>query len=97
MRVAVNYRKEQKRLKKIALHLMSTLARPPIYNRAYPKKRAAASPGNAKDVSRPSLLLLLGKQNEKFLEGFTTPKEIYVFTSFGKKSLRKIRSESKIA
>ena len=43
MRVAVNYRKGQKQLKLIALHLKSTLARPTIYNRAYPEKLLTAS------------------------------------------------------
>ena len=46
MRLAVKYRKGQKQLKLIALYQKNTLARPPIYDEAYPEKLCTASPGS---------------------------------------------------
>ena len=43
MIVAVIYRKGQKQLKKIAKYLKSTLARPPLHDRAYPEELSTAS------------------------------------------------------
>ena len=64
MRVALNC-KGQKHLKKTAVHLNSTLARPRIYGRAYSEKLSAFSPGNPVVVTKPVLLLLLVEQDKK--------------------------------
>ena len=58
MRVAVNYRKGQKQLTKIALQLKSTLARPTIYDGAYPENLRTASLGNPLRLTNSSLFLL---------------------------------------
>ena len=52
MRVVVFYRKEQKRLKKFALQLKRTLARPHSHDRAYIGKLSTASPGKPVDVMK---------------------------------------------
>ena len=79
------------------LYTWSTLATPPIYYRAFREKLAIASPGNPMDVTNPSLLLLFVQQDEKCLEELTSIKETYVVTTFGKMSMRKVRSESRLA
>ena len=65
MRVEVNYRKEEKQMKKIVLHLKSILTRALIYDRAYPEIHPTASPGNP---TKPSSFLLFVQQEKKFLE-----------------------------
>ena len=75
MRVVVNYREEEKQLKKIVLHLKSTLARSPIYDRAYREKTQNAYPGNPMGVMKPSLFLTLAQQ-DSFLEESTKVDEI---------------------
>ena len=54
MRVVVNYRKGQRQLKRMVLHLKSTSA---IYNGACHEKLWTASPGNPVGVTDPSLIL----------------------------------------
>ena len=78
MRVVVNYRKGQKQLEKIALHVKSTLARPTIYDRAYPEVLSTASPGNPVGITKPSQLLLFVQPEKKFLEKSTKVKETYL-------------------
>ena len=75
MRVVVNYREGQIQLKKIALYLKSTLARPPIYNRAYHQKLPTSSPRIPVVFMTPSLILLFEQLDKKFLEESTTVKE----------------------
>ena len=65
MRVGVNYRKAQKLLKLIALHLNSTLTRPPIYKEAYTEKHETASPGNSVGVTELSLILSFVQLDKK--------------------------------
>ena len=89
MRVAVNHRKGQKPSTKIDVHLKSTLAIPPIYDRAYPEKPLTASTGNVMRVTKPNLLLLFVQQDEKSLEDSKSLEETHCFTIFGKKSRRK--------
>ena len=69
MRVGVSYHKGQKQLIKSALHLKSTLARPPIYNKTCPKKLSTASLGNPAGIKKPSLPLSFVQHDEKSLEG----------------------------
>ena len=82
MRVAVNYRKGQKQLKKIAVHLKTTLARPPSYDGAYPEKLSTAFLGNPVDVTKPSLLELFVQQDKMSCEESTSLKETYFLTNF---------------
>ena len=96
MRVAVNYRKGQKQSKTIALYLKSTLARPPIYNRAYPEKLWSASPSNPVGVTKPNLILLFVQLDEKPLEESTSLERTYCLAIFGNKSMRKVHSEPKL-
>ena len=84
MRVAVNYCKGPKQLKKKALHLKSTLARPPIYDEAYPEKHRTASPGNPVGVTKPSLILFFVQQDKKSLEESTILKGTQFLTHVGK-------------
>ena len=99
MKVLVTYRKGQKQLKKIAKHPESTLGRPPIYDRAYPEKLSTASPGNPVGITKPSSFSLFVQQNNKSLEESTNLKSQgnLLLDIFGKKSMRKIRSQSKLA
>ena len=92
MRVVVNYRKGQKQLKKNVIHLKSTLARPPIYDRAYPEMLSTASPGNPVGITKPSSFLLFVQADKKFSEESTNVKETYFITILSNKSMRKIRS-----
>ena len=92
MRVVVNYGKGQKQLKKIVLHPKSTLARPPIYDRAYPEMLSTAFPGNPVGITKPSSLLLFVQPDQRFLEESTRVKETYFLTILGNKPMRKIRS-----
>ena len=68
IRVLVNYRKVKRQLKKIALHLESTLARPPICDGAYPEKLLTASPGNPVGVMKPGSHFLFVQPDKKSLE-----------------------------
>ena len=67
------------------------------HHRAYRKKLATASAGNPMNVTKPSLLLLFVQQDENCLEELTSLKETYVSKTFGKKSMTKVRSKSKLA
>ena len=96
MRVELNYRKGQKQVKKIALHL-EYLATPPIYKRAYPEKLPTASPGNPVSIAKSSLLRLFVQSDKKFSEESTKVKETLFLTKFGNKYLRKNRSQSEFA
>ena len=86
-----------KTMEKTALDLKGNVARPAIYIQTYPDKLSAASPGNPVGVTKPSLLLLFVQQDKKSLEELTSLKETYLWTIFGNKSMRKVRSESKLA
>ena len=97
MRQLVKYRKGTKQLKKIAQNPERTLARLPIYNRAYPKKLSSASPGNTVGVTKPCFLFLFVQQDKKSLEKSRNLEETYCMEIFGNKSMRKVRSESKFA
>ena len=66
----VNYRKGQKQLKTFALHLKSTLARPPIYNGAYPEMLSTASAGNPVGIMKPTSYLLIVQLAKKFMEEY---------------------------
>ena len=68
-----------------------------IEKNCHPEKLATASPGNPMDVTKPNLLSLFVQQDEKCLEWLTSLEETYVLTTFGKKPMRKVRSESKLA
>ena len=48
------------------------------------------------DITKPSLLLLFVKQEEKFLEVSTSFEETYVLATFGKNFMKKVYSESKL-
>ena len=72
------------------------MARPPLYDRAYPEKLSTASPGNLVGVTKPSLIFLFVVQDKKSLEMSTSRKETYFLKIFGNKSMRKVRSESKL-
>ena len=52
-------------LKLIALHLNSTLTRPPIYKEAYTEKHETASPGNSVGVTELSLILSFVQLDKK--------------------------------
>ena len=98
MRVAVNYRRGQKQSKKIALHLKSTLATPPIYDQAYLEKLATASPSNPVGITKPSLLLLFLQLDKKSLEEASKSYGNLFFDNFiGDKSMKKVLIESKLA
>ena len=81
---------------KKALQLKSTLARPRIYDGRYPEELWTASPGNSLGVMRPSLILMFLQSDRKILEESTSFKGIQFVTIFGKKSIRKAQSESKL-
>ena len=66
MRVAENYRKRGKKLKKIAPLLRSTSGTPPTYDRAYPEMLSTASPDNPVGVTKPSFFLLFVQQDKVF-------------------------------
>ena len=86
MRVAVNDRKGQNQLKKNTLHLERTLARPPLYDRAYPRKLWTAFPGNPVGVTRPSLISLFKQLDKTTLEDPTSTKGIF-FDNFRQKNV----------
>ena len=80
-------------LKKIPLHLhlKSTVARPPICDRAYPELLSAVAPGNPVGITKPRQLFLFVQPGKKFLEESTKVKKTYFWrfsaTNPGKKSL----------
>ena len=76
---------------------MSTLARPPIHNQVYPEKLSTASPGKPAGITKPILLILFVQQDKNSLEESTSLEGTYFLTKFGKKPMRKIRSEFKLA
>ena len=96
MRAVVNYRKGQKQLKKIALHLKSSLARPPIYDRLCPEKPSTASPGNPVGTKKLGSFLLLVQQDEKSSEESTSLERTYVETIFANKTMTKVHSQLKL-
>ena len=71
MTVVVNYRKKEKQVKKIPLHLKSTLAKPPTYDRTYPETLSTASPVSF--TERSSLLLFCNRK--KTLKGRQRPRK----------------------
>ena len=77
MGVVLNNRKGQKHLKKTALHLKSTLARPPIYDGAYPEKLSKASPGNPMGAMKPSIISLFVQPDKRSFDESTSRKETY--------------------
>ena len=78
------------------LHVKSTLARPPFYNRAQREKLSTASPGNLMGVTKPSLLPLFVQLDVKIFGKIDKGKGNQVFTIFGIKLKRKFRSEVEI-
>ena len=92
----VNYGKGQKELKKIVLQPNKTSTRHPNYDQAYAKKLTFAFQDNSTDAMKPSLLLLFVQKDEKSLEVSTCFRKSSVLTTFGKKSMRKVHSESKL-
>ena len=82
MRVVVNYRKRQKQLKNIDLHLKSTLARSPISDRIYSEKTLIASPSKHMGVTKVSSVLLFVQLDKIFLEVSREDKETYFFEKF---------------
>ena len=75
-------------MKKNAQHMKSTLARPPIYDQAYPKKLVTVSPGNIPvGFTKPSLFLLFVEQDKKSLEESTVVRQPF-YDNFRKKPLR---------
>ena len=75
----------QNQFRKVALHLKSTLARPPIYDRAYPEKLAIASPGNPVGVTKSSVFLLFVQQDRNSSEESISFQGTYFFDNFRKK------------
>ena len=90
----VNYSQGQKQLKNV-LNLKSTSARPPIYDREYPELPSTASPGNPVGINQEAQFTFI--VCAQFLEESTTEKETYFLTTFGYKSMGKIRSQSNLA
>ena len=72
MRVAVNYRKRQKQLKIIALHLKSTLATPTLHDGAYTGKLWTASSRNPVGAMKPCLNLLFVQPEKTSLKNSTS-------------------------
>ena len=94
MRVTANHRKGPKELNIIVLYLESTLARPPIYDGAYPEKLWTAPPGNSVGVTKHSLSFFVPLEKES-LEESTSLRGTYFLTTLGIKST-KVGSEWKI-
>ena len=69
-----------KTILKNALNRKNTLARPPIYNGAYPEKLWTASPANSVGVTKLSSFLLLVQLDEISLEESTSLEENYFLT-----------------
>ena len=68
----------------------------PIFDRTYAEKFTSASLGYPAGVTNPILLLFV-QQDKKSLGESTSLKGTYFLTIFGKKSVRKVRSKSKLA
>ena len=79
MRAAVFLLQRAKRMKIFPRHLKGTLARPPIYHRAYPEKLATENPIG---LTIPKILLFV-KQDRKSLDESKSLEEIYVSTILG--------------
>ena len=82
-------------MKKTALHLKTTLARAPIYDRAHPEKLWSASPGNPVGAPQHSLSLLFVQPDKKSLEESTSLERTYFLTYSSNKPITKVHSESK--
>ena len=65
--------------KKIALHLKTTLAAPPIYDRVYTRMLSTASPGNPVGITKLSSLLFFVQPDQSFLEVWTKLEETCFF------------------
>ena len=83
-------------MKKTALHLKTTLARAPIYDRAHPEKLWSASPGNPVGAPQHSLSLLFVQPDKKSLEESTRLERTYFLTYSSNKRIKKVHSESKL-
>ena len=83
-------------MKKTALHLKTTLARAPIYDRAHPEKLWSASPGNPVGAAKHSLSLLFVQPDKKSLEESTRLERTYFLTYSSNKPIKKVHSESKL-
>ena len=88
MRIVVNYREGQKQWEKIALHLKSTLARPPIQDRAYTTKPLTASPGNSVVVTKTSSLIFFVQPDKMSLVESTSLQETDFLKIFDKNTMR---------
>ena len=97
MRNVVEYRKGGKHLKKNALNLKNALARPPVYDRAYSEVISNTAPGNPVGITKSSSILLFVEPDKGFLGQSTKVEETKVLTIFRKKSMKKVRSQSKLA
>ena len=62
-------------MKKIVLHLNSTLARQHIYGRAYRGMLSTGSPGDPVGITKLSALFLFVQPDKMFLEESTEVKE----------------------
>ena len=76
-----------------ALHLNSTLARMPFYDRAYPEKHWSVSPGIPVVLMKRSLSLIFVPLDEKSSEESTSLEGNYYLTIIANKFLRKVRSK----
>ena len=72
------------------------MARPLIYDEAYLEKPWTVSQGNLQRVTEPSLFLLLVQPDKKSWEESTSLKGSKFLKIFANKSMRKVRSESKV-
>ena len=79
-----------------ALHLKSTLARMPFNDRAYPEKHWSDSSGIPVVVMKRSLSLMFVPLDEKSSEESTSLEGNYYLTIIAKKTLRRVRSKSKL-
>ena len=75
-------------MKKTALHLKTTLARAPIYDRAHPEKLWSASPGNPVGAPKHSLSLLFVQPDKKSLEESTSFERTYFLTYSSNKHIK---------
>ena len=66
MGAAVKLSQRAKTIAENALHLKSSLARQPTYDRAYPDKLSIASTDKARGATKPSLFLLFLQHDKNF-------------------------------
>ena len=97
MRVVVNYRTGKKQLKKNCSTTKEYLGQTTYIFISTDRMLFSASPSNPVRISKPSSLLLFVQPDKKFLEESPKVKETYFLTNFGNKSMRKFRSQSKLA